>query len=176
MEKRLGFGYGRALVLLRAAYFLFLFAAVGLLWGLAPGLAVAPVAAFTVVVALAAFLFAGSPLLTEHWLTRSRLILRQGWYFRAILPLSDIESVAPAEVGGPALGIHRPLGQRTLYVTGGRSGLVVVRLARPRRFWQSFGLAASEIVFDVADRDGFLRAFQERKSLLAPVQPQGAHA
>ncbi len=176
MEKRLAFAYGRALVLLRAAYFLFLFVALGLLWAVAGNLAVVPVAAFTAVVALAGFLFAASPLLTEHWLTRSRLILRQGWYFRAILPLSDIESVGPADVGGPALGIHRPLGQRTLYVTGGRSGLVVVRLVRPRRFWQSFGLAASEIVFDVADRDAFLRAFEERRSLLAPVQAEGADA
>ncbi len=174
MEKRLAFAYGRTLVAFRAMYFLILFAMVGLLAGLSlPSLSLV---AFGAVVAVAALLFAVSPLLTEHWLTRSRLILRQGWYFRAILPLSEIQTIEPAEVGGPALGIHRPLGQRTLYVTGGRTGLLVARLAEPRRFWQSFGLAASEIVFDVTDRVGFLRAFEERRSLLPPVEAEGADA
>ena len=176
MEKRLAFAYGRALVVFRAGYFLLLFAAVGLLLGLARNLPIVPVAVFGAVLALAAFLFVVSPLLTEHWLTRSRLVLRQGWYFRAILRFSEIESIGPAEVGGPALGVHRPLGQRTLYVTASRTGLVVVRLIEPRRFWQSFGLAASEIVFDVTDRNAFLRAFEERRSLLAPVQAEGADA
>ncbi len=174
MEKRLGFAYGRTLIVTRVAYFLFLFTALGVLLEIAPAFPILPIAASGAVLATTAFLFAASPLLTEHWLTRSRLILRQGWYFRLILRFSEIESLGPAEVGGPALGIHRPLGQRTLYVTGGRTGLVIVRLTGPRRFWQSFGLAASEIVFDVRDREAFLRAFEERKSLLAPIQAEGA--
>ncbi len=176
MEKRLAFAYGRTLVLTRAVYFLILFVAVGFLLALAPSLPLLPMALFGAVLAAGTFLFAVSPLLTEHWLTRSRLILRQGWYFRAIIPFSEIRYVGPAEVGGPALGVHRPLGQPTLYVTGGRTGLVVVRLSEPRRFWQSFGLAASEIVFDVAERDAFLRAYEERRSLLAPVEAEGADA
>jgi len=74
------------------------------------------------------------------------------------------------------LGIHRPLGQPALFVTGGRTGLVSVRLRRPRKFWQAFGLSATEIIFDVTDREGFLAAFNERRASFPPVQADRAHA
>src|SRR5205814_2305290 len=120
-----------------------------------------------------------SPLLTEHWMTRSRLILRQGWYFRAVIPFSDIESIVRSEEASRTrvpLGIHRPLGQPALFVTGGRTNLISVRLRRPRKFWQAFGLTATEIIFDVDDPEGFLRAFEERRTSLPPVQAHSAGA
>lgn len=135
-----------------------------------PWLTVAAIAAVLVAYLI---LFTVSPLLTEHWLTRSRLILRQGWYFRAVIPFSEIESISAADDAGRTqvpLGIHRPLGQPALFVTGGRVNLVALRLRHPRRFWQAFGLFASEIIFDVEDRNGFLAAFEERRSSLPPVK------
>lgn len=173
MEKRLTFPYGTSLVVARLAYFVLGFAAVGVLASLAGSLPVLPLAGFLAFLAAATLLFAVSPTLTSHWLTRSRLILRQGWYFRVTLPMAGIRSLTAADETAPLrvpLGIHRPLGQPTLYVTGGRTGLVIVRLQEPRRFWSSFGLEATEIVFDVRDREGFLRAYEERRGLLAPVQ------
>ncbi len=179
MEKRLAFAYGRTLALSRLVLFAIAFALVGALIATAPLFPPAPAALALGLLAAAVTLFAISPLLTQHWLTRSRLILRQGWYFRIILPLSEIVSIGPADETSPLrapLGIHRPLGQNVLYVTGGRSGLVVVRLERPRRFWSSFGLEANQIVFDVDDRERLLHAFEERRGLLPPVQPDRAHA
>ncbi len=173
MEKRLAYAYGRTLALSRLAWFVLAFGLIGTFIAIAGSLPLFPLAAFLAVLGLATVLFAISPLLTQHWLTRSRLILRQGWYFHVALPMSEITSFAAADETTPLrapLGIHRPLGQPTLYVTGGRTGLVLVRLKRPRRFWSSFGLEATEIVFDVADRPSFLRSLEERRSLLAPVQ------
>ncbi|MEK6911837.1 MAG: hypothetical protein AABX36_03430 [Candidatus Thermoplasmatota archaeon] len=112
-----------------------------------------------------------SPLLTDHWLTTTRLILRQGWYFRAVVPLRSIRSVEPFE-GKPKLGLSAPWGRRRLYVTGSKEGLVAVRLATPRRFWQVLGAEIDEIVFDVDARERFLAAFAERKALLAPVEAE----
>jgi len=112
-------------------------------------------------------------------MTRSRIILRQGWYFRAVIPFSDIESIARSEEASRTrvpLGIHRTLGQPALFVTGGRTNLISVRLRRPRKFWQAFGLTATEIIFDVNDPEGFLRAFEERRTSLPPVKPHGARA
>ncbi len=179
MEKRLAYSYGRALVLSRLVLFAFAFVLVGLALGVAPLFPPLWAGLLLALLALATLLFAVSPLLTQHWLTRSRLILRQGWYFRIIVPFSEIVSLTAADDMTPLrapLGIHRPLGQATLYVTGGRSGLVVVRLDRPRRFWSAFGLEAVQIVFDVDDREGMLRAFEERRSLLPPVEPDRARA
>ncbi len=178
MEKRLAFPAGRTLVLSRLVAFVLAFAIVGVLLATAPQLPLLPAAALLAILALAMLLFAVSPLVSQHWLTRSRLILRQGWYFRAILPFSDIESLIAADETMPLrvpLGIHRPMGQPTLYVTSGRTGLLVARLKSPRRFWSSFGLEASEIVFDVADRAAFLRAFEERRALLVPVEAHRAY-
>ncbi len=173
MDKRLTFAYGTSLVISRLALFALGFVAAGILAALAGGLPLLPLAAFLAFLAAATVVFAVSPLMTQHWLTRSRLILRQGWYFRVTLPMAEIRSLLAADETAPLrvpLGIHRPLGQPTLYVTGGRTGLVIVRLQRPRRFWSSFGLEATEIVFDVRDREGFLRAYEERRGLLPPVQ------
>ena len=179
MEKRLAYSYGRALVVSRLILFVIVFALVGTLIAVSPYFPLVSAAVFLGVLALALVVFALSPLWTQRWLTRSRLVLRQGWYFRAILPFADIASLEAVADGTPLrapLGIHRPLGQATLFVTGGRRGLLVARLSEPRRFWSSFGLEAASIVFDVSDPEGFLRAFAERRSLLPPVQPDRADA
>ncbi len=179
VEKRLTFRYGKALVVGRFVLFASL-----------TGLASVFVVLFTsgqleAVLGLAALLvsyfvlFTLSPILTQHWITMSRLILRQGWYFRAVIPFSDIDDLRAAGDTGPLrtpLGLSRPLGQPVLFVTGGRTNLVTLRLLRPRRFWQFFGLSASEIVFDVTDRDRFLAAIEERRRLFSPVQADRAHA
>src|SRR5216117_608989 len=137
------------------------------------------IAILGVVLAAYFLLFTVSPLITQHWVTRSRLILRQGWYFRAVIPFSDIESITSADDAGRTrvpLGIHRPLGQPALFVTGGRTGLVSVRLRRARKFWQAFGLSATEIIFDVTNREGFLAALNECRASFPPVQADRAHA
>jgi hypothetical protein len=179
VEKRLTFAYGRGLVSSRVTIYGIMSLLIGAFLALSPGIPIVPAAVFLTLLALVFLIFALSPLWTSHWLTRSRLILRQGWYFRAILPLADLQAVISADEATPVrapLGIHRPLGQPTLYVTGGRKGLVVAKLREPRRFWQAFGLSATEIVFDVADRAAFLQALEERRGLLPPVQAEGAHA
>ena len=116
-----------------------------------------------------------SPLLTRHTLTGSRLILRQGWYFRAVLPLREIEEAEPFE-GRVPLGLRAPFGRGRLYATGSKVGLVSVRLRTPRRFWAVLGADADEIVFDVDSRERFLEAFRERQTSLAPVQAERADA
>ncbi len=116
-----------------------------------------------------------SPLLTGHWLTTTRLILRQGWYFRAVFPLREIEAVEAFE-GRVPLGLRAPIGRGRLYVTGSQVGLVSIRLRTPRRFWTVLGADADEIVFDVESRERFLEAFRERQTSLAPVQAERADA
>ena len=173
MPKRLAFAYGRAQVIGRTLMVVVFVAILVVLLAASPSFPVLTVALIGAVLAGYFLLFAVSPLLTEHWITRSRLILRQGWYFRAVIPFADIESISAADDtvrGRVPLGIHRPTGHPTLFVTGGRTNLVSVRLRRPRRFWQAFGLSATEIIFDVNDRDRLLAAVGERQGSLAPVQ------
>jgi hypothetical protein len=179
VAKRLTFAYGRTYLIGRIVLLIGMTALLVVGIALSSSVPWLTVAAITAVLTAYLVLFTVSPLLTEHWLTRSRLILRQGWYFRAVIPFSEIESISAADDAGRTqvpLGIHRPLGQPALFVTGGRMNLVVLRLRHPRRFWQAFGLFASEIIFDVGNRDGFLAAFEERRSSLPPVQADGPDA
>lgn len=179
MEKRLSYAYGRTLVISRIFTLAVVSVLIAVSVSLAPGFSAVSVAILGIVLAGCFVLFAVSPLLTEHWLTRSRLILRQGWYFRAVIALAEIEDVNAADDVGQArtpMGIHRPFGRPSLFVTGSRTNLVSLHLGSPRRFWQSFGLVATEIVFDVVDRAGFLAAIEERRGLLAPIKPDRPNA
>lgn len=177
--KRLAFAYGRTFLFSRLLLLGGLVTLVALTVATTPAFPVVTGAVIAAILVVYGLVFVLSPLLTDHWITRSRLILRQGWYFRAIVPFADIESLAPADEAARTrvpLGIHRPMGHPTLFVTGGRIGLVALRLGRPRRFWQAFGLVASEILFDVTDREGFLAAFEERRGSFTPVEPERAYA
>lgn len=178
MERR-DFAYGRMFFYTRALGFLAVFAfALAILafqtvtpreWVAFLG---ALFAAYLVVVGL-------SPLLTKHSLLRSRIILRQGWYFRSVLPLAEAESIGPWD-GEPKYGLRISVARRVLYVVGAGQNLVSIRLREPRRFAQVLFITAREIVFDVDDRDAFLAAVEQRKaegpSLSArkvPVLPPG---
>src|ERR1700704_3426852 len=179
VPKRLTFAYGRAQVISRTLFLVGLIALLVIAVALTPSFPGTTIAVLGVVLSAYFLLFTVSPLLTQHWVTRSRLILRQGWYFREVIPFSEIESITAADDAARTkvpLGIHRPLGQPALFVTGGRMNLVALRLRHPRRFWQAFGLFASEIIFDVGDRDGSRGAFEDPLSSPPPVQADRADA
>src|SRR3989441_924979 len=159
VEKRLTFAYGRTLVTSRIIVFvtLAILAAILIVFTSSP---ISAILGLSALLAAYLVLFAISPLLTQHWITRSRVILRQGWYFRAMIPFSTIDVLVAADDAGAfrtPLGISRPFGQPVLFVTGGRTNLMRVRLRRPRRLRQAVGPAPSQTLFDGTDPGG-LRA------------------
>ncbi len=168
-RQRIEFPYGRGFFLQRFALF---GGVVALLLVLLLFLTQTP-AAWLVGIGVLLFAYLAvwglSPLLTAHALSRALLTLRQGWYFRAFVPLKGIESVEPFDGDAP-LGLRASLMRRRLYVTGSKVGLVSIRLKEPRRFWAVLGATAEEIVFDVDARDAFLEALRERRVSLPPVQ------
>jgi len=157
------FGYGRGFFYLRAFLYVVLFAFAILFLALGtvtPPAWIAIVAALLVLYLLVVGL---SPLLTKHVVLRSRLILRQGWYFRAVLPLEDIERIGPWD-GEPRYGLKISTIRGILYVVGSGRNLVSARLREPRRFHQVLFLRAREVVFDVDDREAFLAAVEGRQT------------
>jgi len=167
--KRREFAYGRSFFVQRLLLFSALAAVILGILGLQFATPPEWLAGFGVIFAVYILIWGLSPLFTNHWLTTTRLILRQGWYFSGRFLLRDIESVAKFE-GHVPLGLRAPLGRHRLYVTGSQVGLVTVKLREPRRFVAVLGASADEIVFDVDSQDAFLEAFGVRKGSLAPVQ------
>ena len=119
--------------------------------------------------------FGISPLFTSHWITRTRLILRQGWYFRSIIPMKDIESVDVYD-GEPRMGLSLSTRSSILFVTSSRFDLLEIRLKKPRVYWQMLGLRARRIVVNVDERDRMLESLRTRLSLLAPVEANRPNA
>ncbi len=131
---------------------------------------------FIFLIGLFAFMilvFGISPLLTRHWLTASRLILRKGLYFKVIIPLRDVSSIEPYD-GEARMGTTISLSSRILFVTSAKFDLVQIRLKRPRRFLSVFGLKADRIVFNVKKRDVFLASAAERLASLSPIKTKGS--
>jgi hypothetical protein len=103
-----------------------------------------------------------SPFLTYHRVEEGELTLRQGWYFKAVIPLHDIVSVEELEKGRTRTGVFFDLRGSELYVTTQRRGLLVIKLAEPRRFALALGKKVDKIVFDTTDRRDLGRAFGDR--------------
>jgi len=168
-RRRLEFDYGHSVFVQRALLLLGVWIVATVLLVSAAGLAIVWVVLASAAIGAYALVFGLSPLMTRHWLTRSRLILRQGWYFRAILPLRELRSVAAYE-GDPKIGLRGDLSRRTLFVTGSRVGLVAAEFRTPRRFWQVLFAVADRVVFDVDGRDRLLDEVAVRSASLAPVK------
>ena len=167
--RRVEFGYGHSVFFQRALLLLGIWIVATVLLASAAGFAVVWVVLASAAIGAYALVFGLSPLLTRHWLTRSRLILRQGWYFRAILPLRGLRSIAPYD-GDARVGLRGDIARRTLFVTGSRVGLVAAEFRTPRRFWQVLFAIADRVVFDVDGRDRFLEEAVARNPSFAPVK------
>lgn len=162
MEPSRPFPYGRAFFYQRAFLLLLLIIVVLIFFSLQLQTPAEWIAVLATVLGSYVVVVGLSPLLTQHTLTRSRIILRQGWYFRAIVPLAEAESISLWD-GVPKYGLRLSVARRTLFVVGSAHNLVSVRLLEPRRFPHVLFLSAKEIVFDVDDRDAFLAAVQQRQ-------------
>jgi hypothetical protein len=140
-------------------------------------LASTDIAYIAIILALEALvlIFLGiSPLLTEHEILGGYLILRQGWYFRAAIPLEDIRKVERVSRGPRRVGVFFRLLTSTLYVTSRRSDLIELELKRKQKFGWALGKRADRVVFDAEDVPRTVEAI--RAGSLSPVEPYGPHA
>jgi hypothetical protein len=120
---------------------------------------------------LALFLVLGlSPLFTEHEVHDGVLVLRQGWYFKARVPLLEIRKVNRLIRGPKRTGVFFRLLSSTLFVTTRRTDLIEVELLKKQAFGWALGKKADRIVFDV-EEPGALIKLLEGSGSLSPVQP-----
>lgn len=130
-----------------------------------------------VILALEALLlvFMGiSPLLTEHEIVGGVLVLRQGWYFKASIPLKDVLKVERLDRGPMRIGVFFRLLSSTLYVTSRRWDLIELELKNRQKFGWALGKKADHVVFDAEDVNRAIEAI--KAGSLSPVQPYGPDA
>jgi hypothetical protein len=98
-----------------------------------------------------------SPLLTDHWLDDRELVLRQGWYFRAHIPIQEIRRIEVVDNGPMRTGVFFDVLGTGLYVTTQRHDLILVQLKSKKRFSMAWWKRADRLYFDTLDKSIFLR-------------------
>jgi len=112
------------------------------------------------------FLVVGvSPFWTEHSIEDDEIILRQGWHFRVRIPLENVKAINFIEEAPKDHSLFISQTRGMLNITASKRSLISLRLRRPQRIASVFWRRADEIIFDVADREGFRQAFE--KELIA---------
>ncbi|MCK4445409.1 MAG: hypothetical protein KAW09_12750 [Thermoplasmata archaeon] len=96
-----------------------------------------------------------SPFLTSHTLSSRELVVRQGLYFKATIPIDDIRSVGVTDEF-VFTGVKFAVMEQKIYVTGSRHGLVSIELERQRRFAFALGKLAKVIIIDLKNRQEFV--------------------
>ncbi len=100
--------------------------------------------------------FGISPLLTKHQIAEDKIILRQGLYFKAVVPLGNIRDIKSTDINAK-IGIKFSLTKPILYVTTSRIGLISIKLKGQRRFGYAWWKRADEIIFNVDDPKRFIK-------------------
>jgi len=170
--KREEYSYSRLYFQIRSAFYVVLLFSSALIF---KGLSGDTLVWFILLVALLVgmlLIFGISPLFTNHWLTRTRLILRRGFYFRSIIPIKDIEKVEVYE-GEPRIGLSLSTRSSILFLTSGRFDLLEIRLRKPKIYPQMLGLRARRIVINVDNGEMMLESLRSKIDLLAPVESDG---
>lgn len=118
---------------------------------------------------LMVFLYGISPMMSSHHIEDGELVLNQGIFFRARIPMNKIRSVEPLDVGPSRTGVFFLLRRSILYVTTRRHDLIVIKLEGPRRFGMIFGKKVDQIVFDVLEQERMIEAIRERITRASPA-------
>lgn len=114
------------------------------------------------------FLYGISPLLSSHYIEDGDLVLNQGVFFKARIPLTNIRSVEALDAGPSRTGVFFLLRRSVLYVTTRRHDLIVIKLVEPRRFGMIFGKKVDQIVFDVLEQERMIEAVRVRITRASP--------
>ena len=101
-------------------------------------------------------LFAVSPLLVRHSIGPDGLVLRQGWYFRAVIPAGNISELSLTDEEPPPGSISYSPRRRRLFLSMSSSRLVRLELKEAARMPFSRGGPVQTVVFSVDDPEGFL--------------------
>jgi uncharacterized protein YhhL (DUF1145 family) len=107
------------------------------------------------------FLVVGvSPFLTKHSIDADGIVLRQGWHFKVRIPIDKVKAINLIDLAPKDRSLFISQTRGILNITSKKRELVSIKLRRRQRFAVVFWRRADEIIFDVADREGFRSEFE----------------
>ena len=108
--------------------------------------------------------FGISPLLTKHQIAEDKIILRQGLYFKAVVPIENVKGIGFTDVNAK-ICVKFSLTKPILYVITSKINLISMKLKKQMRFGYAWWKRADEIIFNVDNPKEFIRLVEERKLL-----------
>jgi len=99
-----------------------------------------------------------SPLLTSHDVEEDRIIIRQGWHSRVVVPIEKVTSVHRMEKIGIKEGVILDAFNRTLVMTGSKKNGVRIELKSEIRVPSAFWKKVETVVLDVNEPERFIAA------------------
>jgi len=105
--------------------------------------------------------FGISPLITKHEIAEGKIILRQGLYFKAVVPIKNVKEMGFTDINVKK-GIKFSITEPILYVTTSKINLIYIKLKRQRRFGYAWWKRADEIIFNIDNPKKFIDSVEEK--------------
>jgi|WetSurMetagenome_2_1015567.scaffolds.fasta_scaffold37624_4 hypothetical protein len=109
-----------------------------------------------VVLAIAVVVVGVSPLLTFHEVEEGKIIIRQGWHSRVVMPIDQVSSVKRMDKIEVKEGVILDAFNRTLVMTGSKKNGVRIELKKEIRVASSFWKKVGTVVLDVNEPERFI--------------------
>ena len=143
------------------------------LLALVPGGDLAFFAVTGAVLALAIVVVGVSPLLTMHEIAESKIVIRQGWHSRMVVPMDMVKRLQRLERIEAKEGVLLDAFNRTLVMTDGKSNGIRLEMKKAVRVPAAFWKKVDVVIFDVVDPDRFVAEVTSSLPSLAPVAADG---
>jgi|ADurb_Cas_02_Slu_FD_contig_31_2766845_length_1335_multi_7_in_0_out_0_2 membrane protein YdbS with pleckstrin-like domain len=108
------------------------------------------------VLTIAVLVVGVSPLLTPHEVTEGRIILRQGWHHRLVVPVARVKRLERLDRIEAKEGVLMDAFNRTLVMTDGKANGLRLELKEAVRVPSALWKKVDAVIFDVDEPDRFI--------------------
>jgi membrane protein YdbS with pleckstrin-like domain len=97
-----------------------------------------------------------SPLLTRHEVIDGKIVIRQGWHSKLVVPMDQVKRLQRLDRIEAKEGVLLDAFNRTLVMTDSRSNGIRLEMREAKRVPAVFWKKVDVVIFDVTDPDRFI--------------------
>jgi len=114
------------------------------------------IAAMGIILAFTVLVIGVSPLLTCHEVIDGKIVIRQGWHSRMVVPMDQVKRLQRLDRIEAKEGVLLDAFNRTLVMTDSRSNGIRLEIREAVRVPAVFWKKVDVVIFDVTDPDRFV--------------------
>lgn len=109
-----------------------------------------------IILAITVLVIGVSPLLTSHEVVDGRIIIRQGWHSKLVIPLDQVKRLQRLDRIEAKEGVLLDAFNRTLVMTDSKVNGIRLEMKEAKRVPAVFWKKVDVVIFDVTDADRFV--------------------